>query len=69
MWKYLEENHLFAHTYEEQSLDEIRELTVRRIYDIFEKEFVVFADVRTIYESNWMNIQEKQLNSFKFSIF
>lgn len=45
MWKYLEDNHLFAPTYEPQTLDEVRELAVRRIYNIFEKEFVTLADV------------------------
>lgn len=50
VWKYLEANHLFAHSYEQQSLDELRELTVRRIYNIFEKEFVTLADVSVRYK-------------------
>lgn len=45
MWQYLEENHLFARSYEESTLDEKREITVRRINKIIEREFVSLADV------------------------
>lgn len=48
MWKWLEENHLFAHSYEEQTLDQTRELVVRRMNQIIEKEFVSLADVGLI---------------------
>lgn len=48
IWKYLEENHLFAHTYEQQTMDEKRELTFRRINAVIEKEFVSLADVCSI---------------------
>lgn len=45
MWKFLEENHLFAHSYEEKTLDEERELAVRRINLVIEREFISLADV------------------------
>lgn len=45
MWKFLEKNHLFAHSYDEKTLDEERELAVRRINVIIEREFVSLADV------------------------
>lgn len=45
VWKYLEENHLFAHTYEQQTMDEKRELTVRRINTVIDQQFLTLADV------------------------
>lgn len=45
VWNFLEENHLFARTHDEQTLDQTREITVRRINQIIEKEFVSLADV------------------------
>lgn len=45
VWSYLEDNHLFARSHEEQTIDQYRELTVRRINKVIEKEFVSLADV------------------------
>lgn len=39
---------MFAHTYDEQTMDERRELTYRRINAIIEKEFLTLADVSVI---------------------
>lgn len=36
---------MFAHTYEQQTMEERREIAVRRINTIIEKEFVTLADV------------------------
>ncbi|XP_055298156.1 peroxisomal acyl-coenzyme A oxidase 3 isoform X2 [Sitodiplosis mosellana] len=44
VWSYLEDNHLFARGYEEQTLDQNREITVRRINKVIEKEFISLAD-------------------------
>lgn len=45
MWTFLEENHLFARSHEEQTLDQEREVTVQRINRIIDREFVSLADV------------------------
>lgn len=45
IWEWFENNPLFAHSYEEQSLDKTRELAVRRIKEIVAKEFVSASDV------------------------
>lgn len=44
VWTFLEENHLFAHSHEEQTLDQKREKTVQIINKIIEREFVSLAD-------------------------
>lgn len=45
MWKFLEDDHLFAHSYEEKSLDEQRKIAVQRMNKILDREFVSLADV------------------------
>ena len=50
VWKYLEENHLFAHTYEQQTMEEKREIGVRRINALIEKQFIPLADVSLVYQ-------------------
>lgn len=41
----MEENHLFARSHEELTLDQRREITVRRINEIIKEDFVSLADV------------------------
>lgn len=39
---------MFAHTYDHQTMDEQREIAVRRINTIIDKEFVTLADVSLV---------------------
>lgn len=60
LWKYFEENPLFAHTYEHQTLNQLRELTVRRINTIFGENFIKLSDVSFIISSDCFILSTKK---------
>lgn len=52
VWNFLKDNHIFSHSYEEQTLDEYRELTVERQNMLLERNFLTLADVSCFFKKH-----------------
>lgn len=60
----MEENQFFAHSIEDKTLDEQRELSIRRFHEIIKSKFITTDDVNTIFFAKYLIFFKEISNLF-----